>query len=418
MELKITCKGQKYLNIDKLKNFQGNLKRLKKEQLKKLKQSIIKYGFSFPVFVWDNFILDGHQRLYATKLLLKEDYTIGDIPIIEIMAKDKKEAAEKLLLLNSQYANITNEGFDEYLKDFDLDLDLIIDNLELPQIDIDFFLNSPPEEVIEKVQLVKSGRLEDLAPTKEELSILDGKKFLIAFSGGKDSTAVAVWAKNYFPNNSIELCFCDMGADFVGFNNYLDSTADLLGLNLKVLRSKEGMIELFLSKGKFPHFSNPYCHKVLNSTMNNYVNTFGSEDIVMLRGGRSQERAPQRSKINEDRFLKVSDMPDYYYFQPLYFSEKNTAECILNEANVPTWEGYTYGLQRTACRICPGQKPQAYAALRINYPDVWEELIYIEKKLGPFAWERYTKGRHWSFTEMADNGEDKFYKDVYKLKYS
>jgi len=141
MKIKITCKGSKYLPIGKLKNFQGNLKELRADELEKLKRSILKYGFSFPVFVLQSWIMDGHQRIFAVKELLKEGHTIGDIPVVEIEAESKKEAAEKLLLLNSQYAKITDDGFYEYLNEFDLDLLEFKDDLELPEINLDRFID-------------------------------------------------------------------------------------------------------------------------------------------------------------------------------------------------------------------------------------------------------------------------------------
>jgi len=142
----IKCKGQRYVSINKLKSFQGNLKELKKDEFEKLKRSILKYGFSFPVFVWKHSILDGHQRLFVVKEMLKEGYEIGDIPIVEIEAKNKTEAAEKLLLLNSRYAHITDEGLYEFLNEYSVDINEISDDLELPDIDIDNFISGYLEE--------------------------------------------------------------------------------------------------------------------------------------------------------------------------------------------------------------------------------------------------------------------------------
>ena len=51
-EILIKCKGTAEIALDKLQDFQGNLKKLKDDEYQKLKSSIIKYGFRFPVFVW------------------------------------------------------------------------------------------------------------------------------------------------------------------------------------------------------------------------------------------------------------------------------------------------------------------------------------------------------------------------------
>lgn len=138
--IKITCKGQKYIPLNQLKAFQGNLKELHPKEFEKLKRSILKYGFSFPVFVWNNHILDGHQRIYVMAELIKEGYTIGDIPAVEIDAKNETEAAEKLLMINSRYAKITEDGLYEFLNTHSVDIESMFGDLQLPEIDINRFL--------------------------------------------------------------------------------------------------------------------------------------------------------------------------------------------------------------------------------------------------------------------------------------
>jgi len=139
--IKITCKGSASVPLDTLQNFQGNLKTLEKPALEKLKRSLLKYGFAFPVFVWGKEILDGHQRIFAAKDLIKSGYTIGKIPVAEIEADSKKEAGEKLLMLNSHYAKMTDEGLYEFLNDCDIDISGLTDDLELPDINLDDFLD-------------------------------------------------------------------------------------------------------------------------------------------------------------------------------------------------------------------------------------------------------------------------------------
>lgn len=152
----ITCKSDQLLPISQLENFQGKLKAIDEQSFNKLKESIIKYGFSFPVFVWGKKILDGHQRLAAVKRLIDEGYSIkGDkLPIVDIIAKSEQEAAEKLLLINSRYARIDQSGFDQFVTDFDIDLSGFSELLEIPEIDFNFDVagagydgNTDPDEV-------------------------------------------------------------------------------------------------------------------------------------------------------------------------------------------------------------------------------------------------------------------------------
>ena len=301
----------------------------------------------------------------------------------------------------------------EDLKSIDFEMEIVgFDKVELKKLLVESQTDSP-EVNAPATEIIKSGSLEALAPTAEEMEILKGKKILIQFSGGKDSSSAAIWVKQFLPDNEVELCFCDMGADFPGFALFLKKFSEQINYKLKVLRSDVGMIEHILEKGRWPHFMHPYCHDVLYGTLNEYIREHNYTDIVIMRGGRLQERKTQNGVILNSRFSEFSDKKNYIFFQPVYFAAKNVAENVLEESNALVWNGYRHGLQRTACRICPGQKPHAYSAIRINYPDVWEELLELERRFGAFAWGKHTAGRHWSFTEMADHGKNKFEKGNY-----
>lgn len=125
MEIEITCDGTDYVDYRTLKPFQGDLKTLSNENLNKLKNSIIKYGFTVPAFVWENgskWVLDAHQRIKALDSLFSEGYEIPDIPVVYIQAKDEKEAKEKLLHITSQYGEFAQQGFADFILEAGLDI--------------------------------------------------------------------------------------------------------------------------------------------------------------------------------------------------------------------------------------------------------------------------------------------------------
>lgn len=135
----IRCKGNRCLPYDRLKTFQGDLKEMTEANAGKLKSSVLRYGWVAPVFVWGgDYILDGHGRLLVLGELLKEGYTIDDLPVVDIEARTKREAAEILLAINSKYQTITDEGLYRFMHDMELDVeDLSI--FELPDIDLGDF---------------------------------------------------------------------------------------------------------------------------------------------------------------------------------------------------------------------------------------------------------------------------------------
>lgn len=157
--IRITCDTASMMPIGDLEAFQGKLKSITEAEFEKLKKAILKYGFSFPVFVWRKSILDGHQRVQAVKRLIDDGYELegGMLPVALIEAKDRKEAAEKLLLINSRYATIEQDGFDWFVQDFDIDVVDMSGILEIPEID---FTTPDFEPATEDEQ----GKLDQLEP--------------------------------------------------------------------------------------------------------------------------------------------------------------------------------------------------------------------------------------------------------------
>lgn len=139
-EILIKCKGTSSIGINQLKDFQGNLKESREPEYEKLKKSIIKNGFRIPIFVWKDNLLDGHQRIFTIKKMCENGYELKEkIPVVEIEAKDKKEAKKLLLLINSRYAHITEDGLYEYIETNKLNFDDLKLELDLPEIDLDNF---------------------------------------------------------------------------------------------------------------------------------------------------------------------------------------------------------------------------------------------------------------------------------------
>jgi len=124
--IQIRCKAAVNLDLGNLTPLQGDLKELSGSNFNKLKQSILRHGITFPFFVWQsdgtNFILDGTQRDRVLTRMAEEGFAIPALPCALIEAKDRKEAAEKILLISSQYGKMTNNSLEQFLSENDLDL--------------------------------------------------------------------------------------------------------------------------------------------------------------------------------------------------------------------------------------------------------------------------------------------------------
>ena len=136
--ISIKCETKDYLKLEDMTVMQGNLKLREDADYEKIKKSILTYSFSFPFFIWrsgkTNYLIDGTGRHDCLLKMQEEGYIIPDLPVVYISCKDKKDAKQKLLRLNSQYGKMTKESVLEFAEDIDLNFD----EIALPDSVIDF----------------------------------------------------------------------------------------------------------------------------------------------------------------------------------------------------------------------------------------------------------------------------------------
>lgn len=139
--VKVKCKGTGLAELDKLKDFQGKVKTIPRSKLDRLKQSITTHGFKAPFFVWEErgrlHLIDGHQRRKALIELRDEGWEMPELPFIRIEASSKADAAEKLMLISSQYGEINPGEVLRFAKDGEVDLAEVYANLMIHNGDED-----------------------------------------------------------------------------------------------------------------------------------------------------------------------------------------------------------------------------------------------------------------------------------------
>jgi hypothetical protein len=171
--ISIKCETKDYLDWHNITEFQGGLKIRDEADIEKAKTSILKYGWSFPFFVWvsgkTNYCLDGHARLLVLKQLEEEGYLIPELPVVYITAKNRAEAKQKLLRLNSNFGHLTKESVLEFAEDIDLNFD----EIALPDSVIDFTEEEIPANLDEDMQSLEKKDFKVSLVFKEEEQIKD-----------------------------------------------------------------------------------------------------------------------------------------------------------------------------------------------------------------------------------------------------
>ena len=136
--ISIKCDCKDLLKLEDMTVMQGGLKERTETDYEKIKKSILTYSFSFPFFIWQsgktNWLIDGTGRFATLCKMQKDGYIIPPLPVVYIQCKNKTEAKQKLLRLNSQYGKMSKESVLEFAEDIDLNFD----EIALPDTTIDF----------------------------------------------------------------------------------------------------------------------------------------------------------------------------------------------------------------------------------------------------------------------------------------
>jgi len=178
--IKVTVNTKERLAIHLLDNLQGSLKLLSDTNYNKLKNEILKDGFSFVVHVYEDnesakiYIIDGHQRIETLRKMKIEGYIIPEIPIAFVQADNLDHAKRKVLAAASQYGSLNQNGAGRVLRSIaDMDLNFLNDNISMPSLNfekMDFSLS-------DDISVSSHMRSRDIKNTSAELNEEDFNNF-------------------------------------------------------------------------------------------------------------------------------------------------------------------------------------------------------------------------------------------------
>jgi len=139
--IKLTTDKSGELELEKIVPFQGKIKNLDSKMKSKLRTSILKQGFTFPLFIWKNtagknYCIDGHQRITVLQELKKEGYFVPKLPVFFIKARTSKEAKIKLLSAESKYGKLQVDELNAFIEEARIDLDGM-STFEFPEFNLE-----------------------------------------------------------------------------------------------------------------------------------------------------------------------------------------------------------------------------------------------------------------------------------------
>ncbi len=207
-------------------------------------------------------------------------------------------------------------------------------------------------------------------------------RHVIAFSGGKDSTALVLWAIENL--KSFESVFCDTGWEHPMTYKYIEEmNQKLLGGKLIVLKPEKysGMVDLVTKKGRVPSAKARFCTEELKvKPMIKWLkeNNDPCKPITLYQGIRAEE-SKSRSQLPQSQF---SDDYGCQVERPLFHWTWKQVFELMKKHNVAPNPLYTLGAGRVGCFPCVMINHGELYRMTIKTPEIWDRIELLESSCG------------------------------------
>ena len=198
-----------------------------------------------------------------------------------------------------------------------------------------------------------------------------GKKVrhVLGISGGKDSSALAVYMRGKVPD--MEYFFCDTGAELPETYDYLNRLEAVLGkaiVRLNATRDFDHWMQVY--QGTLPSASMRWCTK--NLKIKPLEDWLGSDEAVSYVAIRA----------DENRLGYVSTKPNIKAVFPFREDgiDRDGVNTILEESGIGLPAYYEWRT-RSGCYFCFFQRKHEWVGLADRHPDLFERAIEYEDKV-------------------------------------
>lgn len=198
----------------------------------------------------------------------------------------------------------------------------------------------------------------------------DVTRHICGISGGKDSSALAVYLRDSVPE--MEYFFCDTGAELPETYEYLTRLEVILGKPIARLNAQRGFDHWFeVFRGTLPSPQMRWCTKVMKiKPIEAWIGETSAISYVAIRVDESSRKGYVSTKPNiKTKFPFVEDNID-----------QDGVMRILNDAGVGVPAYYEWRT-RSGCYFCFYQRKAEWVGLADRHPELFDRAVAIERKV-------------------------------------
>ena len=195
-------------------------------------------------------------------------------------------------------------------------------------------------------------------------------RHICGVSGGKDSSALALYMRDKVPQ--MEYFFCDTGAELPETYEYLGRLEVVLAKPIARLNSTRGFDHWFeVYRGTLPSPQMRWCTKVMKiKPIEEWIGQDPAVSYVAIRSDESNRKGHISAKSNiTTRFPFVEDDIDH-----------DAVLKILEDGGVGLPSYYAWRT-RSGCYFCFYQRKAEWVGLAERHPELFERAVAIEQKV-------------------------------------
>lgn len=197
----------------------------------------------------------------------------------------------------------------------------------------------------------------------------DDVRHVCGISGGKDSSALAVYLRERVPD--MEYFFCDTGAELPETYEYLNKLEVVLGKRIARLNAERGFEHWFeVYRGTLPSPQMRWCTRQMKiKPLEAWLGDDPAISYVAIRADERNRKGYISTKPNiQAVFPFVEDGIDH-----------DAVLRILDEAGIGLPEYYEWRT-RSGCYFCFYQRKAEWIGLAERHPELFERAVAIEQK--------------------------------------
>lgn len=232
----------------------------------------------------------------------------------------------------------------------------------------------------------------------------DFETYVVAYSGGKDSTAMALGCLAHLPRDRLRFVFNDTGAcwpETYAYLNYIEKKLDIeiervragdrplpAGSKGRMTWAKQStnLYDMIKAKGQWPSVKIRWCTKYLKMWP---LRLYAPPNSILLFGDRAEES--RRRAAYEQFDVLGNNFHEQPIYRPILDWSEDTVWQYLSSHDILPNPVYNYA-PRANCWCCPMARPQALFNFCRQYPGEAQRWANLEVEINHRWHERLSIG--------------------------